>query len=262
MAADPRFGRAGGTGITAGAVRIILIGPGNSKVELAGAPPRPPIESEIGLSLWVGRGTHYADLPEGLRASPAHGRTMGLPSATPRNMKNFARLVRFALPYKVRFGLSIACAAMVALLFFSELGAVYPLLHILFNSQNPQKWVAEKIESYRDDITSLEARQVEARYVLEVAPRGKDGYIPLLTGRRQQLEDEIKQVVDRLYRSAARGGRGRADGRLRGREGPGAARPARGAAPRPSGRRGPAQGAAGLQLALAPSTTLSASVVG
>ncbi len=114
-------------------------------------------------------------------------------------MKNFARLVRFALPYKLRFGLSIGCAAMVALLFFSELGAVYPLLHILFNSQNPQKWVAEKIESYRDDITSLEARQVEARYVLEVAPRGKDGYIPLLTGRRQQLEDEIKQVVDRLY---------------------------------------------------------------
>ena len=64
-------------------------------------------------------------------------------------MKNFARLVRFALPYKVRFGLSIACAAMVALLFFAELGAVYPLLHILFDSQNPQKWVAEKIDSIR-----------------------------------------------------------------------------------------------------------------
>ncbi len=114
-------------------------------------------------------------------------------------MKNFARLVRFALPYKLRFGLSIACAAMVALLFFSELGAVYPLLHILFNSQNPQKWVAEKVESYRDEIATLEARQVEARYVQEVAPRGKDAFIPLLKARRQQLEDDIKQMVDRLY---------------------------------------------------------------
>ena len=82
-------------------------------------------------------------------------------------MKNFARLVRFALPYKVRFGLSIACAAMVALLFFAELGAVYPLLHILFNSQNPQNWVAEKVESFQDDITTLEARAGERPARLE-----------------------------------------------------------------------------------------------
>ncbi len=108
-------------------------------------------------------------------------------------MKNFARLVRFALPYKLRFGLSIACAAMVALLFFSELGAVYPLLHILFNSQNPQKWVAEKVESYRDDIAMLEARQVEARYVQEVASQGKDAFIPLLRSRRQGLDDDLKK---------------------------------------------------------------------
>ena len=60
-------------------------------------------------------------------------------------MKNFVRLVQFAWRYKVRFGLSIGCAAMVAILFFTELGAVYPLLHILFDSQNPQRWVSEKI---------------------------------------------------------------------------------------------------------------------
>ena len=75
-----------------------------------------------------------------------HGRTLGFPSAaSPEHMKNFVRLVKFALPYKVRFGLSVACAAMVAVLFFAELGTVYPLLHILFNSQNPQRWVSEKI---------------------------------------------------------------------------------------------------------------------
>ncbi len=63
-----------------------------------------------------------------------HGCSLGSPvRGTPGLMKNFARLVRFALPYKVRFGLSICCAAMVALLFFAELGAVYPLLHILFD---------------------------------------------------------------------------------------------------------------------------------
>jgi ABC-type multidrug transport system fused ATPase/permease subunit len=126
------------------------------------------------------------------------------PSATPQIMKNFARLVRFALPYKVRFGLSIACAAMVALLFFAELGAVYPLLHILFNSQNPQKWVAEKIDYFRDEIATLEARQAEARYVLDVA--SKDGYIPLLTGRRQQLDGDKKQIEERLNEQERRAG--------------------------------------------------------
>ena len=55
----------------------------------------------------------------------------------PSHMKNFVRLVQFAWPYKVRFGLSIGCAAMVAILFFTELEAIYPLLHILFDSQNP-----------------------------------------------------------------------------------------------------------------------------
>ena len=79
-----------------------------------------------------------------------HGCSLGSPVRdTPGLMKNFARLVRYALPYKVRFGLSICCAAMVALLFFAELGAVYPLLHILFDSQNPQRWIAEKIDCDR-----------------------------------------------------------------------------------------------------------------
>jgi ABC-type multidrug transport system fused ATPase/permease subunit len=113
-------------------------------------------------------------------------------------MKNFARLVRFALPYKVRFGLSIACAAMVALLFFAELGAVYPLLHILFNSQNPQKWVAEKVDSFRDDIAALEARAEEVRFVIDVSPRGEDARQPLFS-RNDSLIKELLQLEGRLH---------------------------------------------------------------
>ena len=85
------------------------------------------------------------------------------PSAAPPTMKNFARLVRYALPYKVRFGLSICCAAMVALLFFTELGAVYPLLHILFDEQNPQGWIEKKLDSIEDDLRVLEGPQGGSR---------------------------------------------------------------------------------------------------
>src|SRR5438270_12622036 len=107
----------------------------------------------------------------------------------PENMKNFARLVRFAWPYKVRFGLSIGCAAMVALLFFAELGAVYPLLHILFDSQNPQRWLAETIDSTRDDLRVLEARQAEAEHVQDVSRSGPPDYEELRRRIRALHED-------------------------------------------------------------------------
>src|SRR5689334_2774316 len=73
-------------------------------------------------------------------------------------MKNFARLVRFAWPYRVRFGLSLACAGMVALFWGGNIGAVYPLLQILIRSENCQHWIEEKIEA-----TDAEARVDKAR---------------------------------------------------------------------------------------------------
>src|SRR5439155_5390342 len=99
-----------------------------------------------------------ARTPPGVRVGrDLQGCSKGL-SVRPPSMKNFARLVRFAWPYRVRFGLSLGCAAMVALLWFTELGAVYPLLQILFNSQNCQRWVAEKIDAIATEIEALQAQ--------------------------------------------------------------------------------------------------------
>ncbi len=134
-------------------------------------------------------------------------------------MKNFARLVHFAWPYKVRFGLSIGCAAMVALLFFAELGAVYPLLHILFDSQNPQRWIAEKIEAAREELLVLEARQAECQDNQALAAGGRPdaeelkrriqaihaeftGKETALRGYERQVNDvELKEPADPRVRS-------------------------------------------------------------
>ena len=77
-----------------------------------------------------------------------HGRSWATLSAARSTMKNFVRLVRFAWPYRVRFGLSLGCAVMVALFCFTELGAVLPLLKILFNSENCQ--TLDRREDRRD----------------------------------------------------------------------------------------------------------------
>ncbi len=45
-----------------------------------------------------------------------------------QTMKNFFRLVRFAWPYRIRFGLSLGCALMVALLYGADIAAVYTTL--------------------------------------------------------------------------------------------------------------------------------------
>ena len=104
-------------------------------------------------------------------------------------MKNFVRLVQFAWRYRARFGLSIGCAAMVALLFFTELGAVYPLLHILFDSQNPKRWVSEKIASIENEIVILDARTLETRTALELAEKGQRVHDVLKTRYEALLED-------------------------------------------------------------------------
>ncbi|MDX2036466.1 MAG: hypothetical protein SFX72_07430 [Isosphaeraceae bacterium] len=109
-------------------------------------------------------------------------------------MKNFARLLRFAWPYRVRFGLSIVCAMLVALFWGANLGAVYPLLQILFRSENSQHWIAEKVESSTTEVACHEARLEELRY-FRAATDLRD---PLVKGRMKELiaaRDREQEVV-------------------------------------------------------------------
>ena len=115
-------------------------------------------------------------------------------------MTNFVRLVQFARRYKVRFGLSIGCAVMVALLFFTELGAVYPLLHILFDSQNPQRWVAEKIAGVEGELLVLRVRRSEAQGAFDVAQRNPADFESLKLHFQALHEDfEQKEAALRKY---------------------------------------------------------------
>jgi ABC-type multidrug transport system fused ATPase/permease subunit len=122
-------------------------------------------------------------------------------------MKNFARLVQFAWRYKLRFGLSVCCAVMVALLFFTELGAVYPLLHILFGSQNPQRWISEKIAGLENELVILRVRATEAEHVLECARTGQTHRDELrLRFQKAQEELKLKELELRKHERSLAGG--------------------------------------------------------
>lgn len=115
-------------------------------------------------------------------------------------MKNFARLARFAWPYRVRFVFSMGCAVMVALLWFTNLSTVYPLLQILFHSQNCQKWLSEEMVSTDLKLQTDQVRLETLASVEELADRGAAGFATLkatLLDAEKDWELESKALLER-----------------------------------------------------------------
>jgi subfamily B ATP-binding cassette protein MsbA len=132
-------------------------------------------------------------------------------------MKNFGRLVRFAWPYRVRFGLSLACAVMVALLWSANISAVYPLLKILFYSENCQKWIAERVVTKQTEIRALDARLEEINLIKGIVdPTGdpmKTHFVAVsddFKEKRSSFEDLEREINDGNALKGNQGG-GKAD---------------------------------------------------
>ena len=131
-------------------------------------------------------------------------------------MKNFARLVRFAWPYRGRFGLSMACAGMVALLWGANIGAVYPLLQILFDDKNCQVWIAEKVDAFQADIKADKARIEELERVRQVGakdPSLRAHFLELRDGSID-LQAQVQAQQHQYDELGASGTKGRAGAEL------------------------------------------------
>src|SRR6185437_10914274 len=113
------------------------------------------------------------------------------------NMKNFARLVRFAWPYRVRFGLSLACALLVALLYGADIAAVYPLLKILFYNENCQTWVAQQIVVEETEVRKIDARLAEVDFIARLDANQIGTVLPkhfsTVHTRRDQTQKEFQK---------------------------------------------------------------------
>jgi ATP-binding cassette, subfamily B, bacterial MsbA len=116
------------------------------------------------------------------------------PSPAPAPMKNFVRLARFAWPYRVRFALSLACAIMVALLGFANIGAVYPLLQILFNSQNCHKWIDEKVIETETEELLIQARVAEIDFMDQLVDQSREPIADFRAHLRKRHREEVDAV--------------------------------------------------------------------
>ena len=101
-------------------------------------------------------------------------------------MKNFARLVRFAWPYRLRFGASLGCALMMAIFYGTDIAAVYPLLKILFYNDNCQKWVANQIAVQETELRKYDARRDQVDFINQI----KNPRDPALLARFDDVHNE------------------------------------------------------------------------
>jgi ABC-type multidrug transport system fused ATPase/permease subunit len=119
-------------------------------------------------------------------------------------MKNFIRLVQFAWPYRLRFGLSLGCAVMVAVLWFLNISAVYPLLQILFYHQNCQRWIGEQIAESETTLASFEARLGEIQAVREASNLPREQGVAALRERYQTKQAEADAILGALREAQRR----------------------------------------------------------
>jgi hypothetical protein len=71
-------------------------------------------------------------------------------------MKNFLRALRHAWPYRYRFALSVACAALAALLWGLNFTCIYPVLKLLIDTKTPQEWVESYVDAAQREVDRLE----------------------------------------------------------------------------------------------------------
>jgi ABC-type multidrug transport system fused ATPase/permease subunit len=119
----------------------------------------------------------------------------------PPTMKNFARLVRFAWPYRARFALSLVCAVMVALLWSANISAVYPLLRILFYSENCQNWIAEQIVATRTDLEAIDDRAQHVAFIERLGDPNSPAlrtHFQEVDARREAKRNEIHRLEFQL----------------------------------------------------------------
>lgn len=121
-------------------------------------------------------------------------------------MKNFVRLARFAWPYRVRFVISLGCAVMVACLWFTNIGAVYPLLKILFYNQNTQAWVVEQIDSTETAIAARQARLDVMDEVERWDAQGEAGHESIRQAHEIAVHDAAESAKSLADKKARLGG--------------------------------------------------------
>jgi ATP-binding cassette subfamily B protein/subfamily B ATP-binding cassette protein MsbA len=88
-------------------------------------------------------------------------------------MKNFARALRHAWPYRKRLIVSVMCALFAAILWGLNFTSIYPVLKLLHTGRSPQTWIDDRVASLDAEIAVLQSdvdRQNKREQDLDALP--------------------------------------------------------------------------------------------
>lgn len=119
-------------------------------------------------------------------------------------MKNFLRVLRFALPYRNRLLASIVCAILAAILWGLNFTSVFPFLKTLQSDQHPLDWINESIVNHSQEIERVEtekAKLTKKEKELDALPNGKEleKWKRELTAEQMRNEAKLENLRRSLY---------------------------------------------------------------
>ncbi|MCE5267105.1 MAG: ABC transporter ATP-binding protein/permease [Planctomycetaceae bacterium] len=84
---------------------------------------------------------------------------------------NFSRVVRMAIRYKITFAASVVSALLVAVFWGANIGAVYPVVEVVFKNKSMHQWIDEKIGESR---VAVAAQTANVDRLRKLADEGAD----------------------------------------------------------------------------------------
>jgi ATP-binding cassette subfamily B protein/subfamily B ATP-binding cassette protein MsbA len=119
-------------------------------------------------------------------------------------MKNFARVLRHAWPYRRRLFVSITCAICAAILWGLNFSSIYPVLKLLHTGQSLHQWIDECIGSSQREAEALESEREKLskhEQDLENRPAGAevDKQKRDVANALYKLETRLKSTRSSLY---------------------------------------------------------------
>lgn len=104
------------------------------------------------------------------------------------SMTNFFRVVRMGLRYRGTLALSLTCSLLIGLLWGGNIGALHPVLEVVFKGRSLQDWIDSEIDQALAQSVHLESEIADLQRQLRAAPPAE----------RAALEADIAQCNDRL----------------------------------------------------------------
>ena len=110
-------------------------------------------------------------------------------------MNNFVRAFKMSLRYRWTIGGIVACVLVVALLWGANIGAMYPVLDVIFKGQSLSQGIDQRIQDSEQLESKLAQEIAELQERIATAPAEEKTSLNVQIDRRQARSEAERKVL-------------------------------------------------------------------